>query len=105
LPVSETIVDTTRSALSMIHVRMRIITCARASKPSACQAGCAARPTRAASAIRSAERSGTWAITSPVAGFSTGISAPTPWPSALLAAVASTLAMVVTLLRRLDRAC
>src|SRR3954454_9632766 len=69
---------------------MSRITSARPSKPSASHSGCAARPFWASSATCSAPRSGTCAIVSPVAGFSTAIAAPLP----VARRVCSTVAML-----------
>jgi len=77
----------------MIQRRIRRRTRARPSNPSACHPGCAARPRTASSATASGLRSGTCVISSPVAGFSTGISASLPRPFVLRADVVSTLAI------------
>src|SRR6266545_5850965 len=78
----------TRSTLSTTHFCARRSTRPRPSKPSASHAGCAARAARASSATCSAPRSGTCAMTSPVAGFSTAISpAPAPAPSVVVCSV------------------
>src|SRR2546426_4163548 len=94
LPVSSTMVCVIRSRLFTSQLRMARITSPRASKLIASQSGCAARPLRASSATWSAPRSGTWAIVSPVAGFSTAIVAPLPAPLVVACSRAlSTVAM------------
>jgi hypothetical protein len=98
LPVSETIVSITRSALSMSQRCARRRTRPRPSNPSASHAGWAARPRRASAAICSGARSGTWPITWPVAGFSTAMSPAAP--VALAGACCCTLAIGRTLDRR-----
>src|SRR4051794_21844834 len=81
----------TRSELSTSHFWARRRTRARPSKPSASHAGCAARAARASSATCSAVVSRTWAMTSPVAGFSTAIS-PAAVAVPLVAGCSSTVA-------------
>ena len=63
----------TRSALSVIHFCMRERTRPRPSKPRAFQAGWTARPRAAIALTASVSSTGTWAMISPVAGFSTVI--------------------------------
>src|SRR4051812_33126978 len=94
LPVSSTIVCVMRSRFCTSQLRIARMTSPRASKPIASQAGCAARALRASSAICSAPRSGTCAMVSPVAGFSTAIVAPLPAPLVVACSRAlSTVAM------------
>src|SRR5688572_29279830 len=57
----------------MSHLRASSMIALRPSKPSASHAGCAARARSTRPATSSALMSGTWAMVSPVAGFSTGI--------------------------------
>src|SRR5688572_31225329 len=57
----------------MSHLRASSMIALRPSKPSASHAGCAARARSTSPATSSAPMSGTWAMISPVAGFSTGI--------------------------------
>src|SRR3954452_3205981 len=78
----------TRGALSSSHFCMRSITRARPAKPRASQPGCAARPRFAIARTSSADRSGTWATISPVAGFSTG-TCPAWWPFVVAASGAA----------------
>jgi hypothetical protein len=73
LPVSETIVSTIRSALSVTHFWARRRIRERPSKPSASHPGCAARARATTACTSSADSTGTVAMTSPVAGFSTGM--------------------------------
>src|SRR4051794_12777183 len=94
LPVSSTMVLFMRSRLAISHLRIARITRARPSKPSASHPGFAARAFRTSSATCSAPRSGTWAMVSPVAGFSTAIVAPLPAPLVVACSRAlSTVAM------------
>jgi hypothetical protein len=69
-----------RRRLSISHLRASSMTALRPSKPSASQAGCAARARSTSPATSSALMSGTWAMISPVAGFSTGIVFPVECP-------------------------
>src|SRR5512133_3141810 len=81
----------TRSEWSTTHFWARRRILPRPSKPSASHAGCAARAARASSATCSAGMSGTWAMTSPVAGFSTAMS-PAAVAVPLVAGCSSTVA-------------
>ena len=67
---------TTRSALATIQRRAASSTSARPANPIASQTGCASRARATIARTSSGPRSGTVAIVSPVAGFSTGIPAP-----------------------------
>src|SRR5829696_2837685 len=93
-PVSDTIVSTIRSALSVTHFCARRRTFARPSKPSASHAGWAARARATIARTSSALATGTVATTSPVAGFATGM------PSATEVDGCSTVAMRMRLLER-----
>jgi hypothetical protein len=73
LPVSDTIVSTIRSELSITHFWARFSSCARASNPSASQPGCAARARATSSGTCSGATASTLATICPVAGFSTSI--------------------------------
>src|SRR4051812_27130427 len=96
LPVSATIVCTTRWRFSTNQRRISRNTSARPSKPSASQPGCAMRARFASAATSAAERSGTCPIVSPVAGVSTAmVAAPPPFCAALESC--STVAMPTSL--------
>src|SRR2546423_12150383 len=62
-----------RSLLSVTHFWARRRTFARPSKPIASHSGCALRARAASALTSSADIAGTVVITSPVAGFSTGM--------------------------------
>jgi hypothetical protein len=74
LPVSDTIVRAIRSTFSTTHFCARRRTRARPSKPSASQAGCAARARATSARTSSGVTRGIVATRAPVAGFSTRIS-------------------------------
>src|SRR3954469_23433251 len=77
------IVCTRRARFCTSQRRISRKTSARPSKPSASQPGCAVRARAASSATCSADRSGTWPMVSPVAGFSTAmVGAPAPFCAA-----------------------
>src|SRR3954468_6452789 len=96
LPVSATIVCTTRWRFSTNQRRISRNTSARPSKPSASQPGCAMRARFASPATSASAKSGTCPIVSPVAGFSTAIvAAPPPFCAALDSC--STVAMPTSL--------
>src|SRR3954452_9345724 len=96
LPVSATIVCTTRWRFSTNQRRISRNTSARPSKPSASQPGCAMRARFASAATSASDRSGTCPIVSPVAGFSTAIvAAPPPFCATLDSC--STVAMPTSL--------
>src|SRR4051794_25547573 len=88
----------TRSALSSSHFCARRMIRPRPAKPSASHPGCAARALAAISLTSSGPRSGTVAMTWPVAGFSTSMSGRVFAPLADWAAGASVLAMDLSLL-------
>ena len=77
----------------------------RPSKPSASHAGWAARPRTAIARTASAPRSGTWAMTSPVAGFSTGIPSAPDGPAVLGSGTVRCSTLAMTSLFSLARPC
>src|SRR5436190_309338 len=87
------IVSITRSALSSSHFWARSMTRARPAKPSASHPGWAAPALATTSLTWSGPRSGTVAMTRPLAGFTTSMSARADAPLVDWAAVVSVVAM------------